>query len=420
MQPNNPIFVISCILSGIAILRYLVYLTISPIYDLQKIRVLKNSKRLTKRQIENRTKISVVVPAWNEEVGIITSINSLLKNSYRNLEIIVVNDGSTDFTNKIIRKFIKENINGKNLNGKTFKYINKRKNAGKGAAINSGIKKSTGDLIVTMDADTKFDNDAILSVAKYFQDKTIDAGVGNVKVANSKTFIGLLQQIEYTLGFYFKRTHSVLNSEYIIGGAFGIFRREVFSKHGFFDEKNKTEDIEFSTRLKVKGLRTIFIEDAIAYTEGASSCIGLMKQRLRWKKGRMDTFLKFSDLFFSTEKEHNKFLCWFMLPIALIGDLELILFPIFTPIILFYTVKINSYEYWLGWVIFFSSSILLSYIFGSKKNDNKSLPLIPFFYFASYLLVATEIYAIVNSIKLYIQKNEVTWQRWNRKGVENV
>ncbi|NMC08778.1 glycosyltransferase family 2 protein [Candidatus Microgenomates bacterium] len=420
MESNNPILIISFILSGIAILRYLTYLTLSPIYEFQKIRIAKSYKNLTKRQIENRTRVSVIVPAWNEEVGIITSIKSLLKNSYRNLEIIVVNDGSTDLTNKVIREFVKKNIEGKNLNGKTFKYINKRKNAGKGAAINTGIKNSTGDLIVTMDADTKFDKDAILNVAKYFQDKTIDAGVGNVKVANSRTLIGIIQQIEYTLSFYFKRAHSICNSEYIIGGAFGIFRKEIFYKYGFFDEKNKTEDIELSTRLKSLVLKTIFIEDAIAFTEGASSFQGLMKQRLRWKKGKIDTFTKYKDLFFSNEKKHNKFLCWFLLPISVLGDFELILFPIITPVIFYYTFLIKNYEYLMGWILLVSFSIFLSYFFGSQQNNKKSAFVIPLFYLASYLLVITEIYAIVNSIKLYIQKSEITWQKWERKGVENV
>ena len=106
-----------------------------------------------------------------------------------------------------------------------------------------------------------------------------------------------MQQIEYTLGFYFKRTNSIFNCEYIIGGAFSIFTRSVFDKCGYFDENNRTEDIEFSTRIKSFGLKTVFIEDAIAYTEGASSLKGLLKQRLRWKNGRLDTFIRYSNMF---------------------------------------------------------------------------------------------------------------------------
>jgi cellulose synthase/poly-beta-1,6-N-acetylglucosamine synthase-like glycosyltransferase len=352
MDKGNVILVLSLILSGIAIFRYLFYLSISPLYDFHKEKLLKDSRNLSKSKIEKRTKISVIVPAWNEEVGIITSIESLLRNSYKNLEIIVVNDGSTDNTNKVVKEYYNAKIKNNDLKGKTFVYINKKKNKGKGAAINSGIKKSTGDLIITMDADTKFEKDAIFTVARYFQNKDIDAAVGNVKVASSSSVIGIIQQIEYTLGFYFKRTNSIIDCEYIIGGAFGIFRRSVFDKCGYFDENNRTEDIEFSTRIKSFGLKTAYIEDAIAYTEGADSILGLLKQRLRWKKGRMDTFIRYPDMFLSCKKEHNFFLSWIVLPIALIGDLELILFPILTPIVFYYTFTFSNFNYWFAWIFF--------------------------------------------------------------------
>jgi len=420
MDTRNFILVLSLILSGIAIFRYLFYLLISPLYDFHKEKLLKDSRGLSKSQIEKRTKISVIVPAWNEEVGIITSIESLLKNSYKNLEIIVVNDGSTDNTNKVVKQFYNKRIKDKNLRGKTFTYINKRKNKGKGAAINSGIKRAKGDLIITMDADTKFEKDAIFTVARYFQNKDIDAAVGNVKVANSRTILGIIQQIEYTLGFYFKRTNSVINCEYIIGGAFGIFRKSVFEKCGNFDENNRTEDIEFSTRLKSFGLKTIYIEDAIAYTEGADSILGLLKQRLRWKKGRLDTFIKYPDMFLSCKKEHNFFLSWIVLPIALIGDLELLLFPILTPIVFYYTFTLSDFSYWFAWIFFFTSVIFLCYIFGSKKNNWRSFVAIPLFYILSIILIFVEIYAILGSMKLYLKGENIIWQTWNRKGVSNV
>lgn len=420
MGTNNPILIISLILSGITVFRYFIYLVISPLYAFQEYKLTKGFRKISKRQIEKNTRVSVIVPAWNEEVGIVTSIQSLLRNNYKNLEIIVVNDGSKDGTDFVVKTFYEKKIKNRDFKGKRFIYINKQKNKGKGSAINSGIKRSTGDVIITMDADTKFEKDAIYTVAKYFQNPGIDAAVGNVKLVNSKSLLGLIQQVEYTFGFYFKRTHSVLNSEYIIGGAFGIFRRVIFKRCGYFDEKNKTEDIEFSTRIKNEGLRTIFIEDAIAYTEGPSTIKGLLNQRLRWKKGRMDTFLRYKELFLSTNKKHNKFLSWIMFPIALIGDIELIFFPLITPYIFLYTFRSQNFEYWIAWVVFLSVSIMLSFLFGSKKNGWKGFLIIPFFYLAAYFLVITEICAIWGSIRLYIKKADITWQTWNRKGVENV
>lgn len=285
MSAFNILLYIVIGLASISMVKYFIYMFSTPLYILKQAKFLKASKGMSKEAIENRLKVSVIVPAWNEEVGIRTSILSLLSNSYDNLEIIVVNDGSTDKTDQVIRTFIEKHFKPEIFGTKTLKYIDKKENGGKGSAINAGIKKSSGDLIITMDADTTFERDAILNMARYFVDPTLDAAVGNVKVSNTKTMIGLLQQIEYTMGFYFKRTHAFFGSEYIIGGAFGAFRRSVFNRFGYFDEVNKTEDIEFSTRLQYNGCTIMFAEDAIAYTEGASTLKGLFKQRLRWKKG---------------------------------------------------------------------------------------------------------------------------------------
>ena len=314
---KDGMFYVILVLTVITVSKYLFYVLSSPIYNLTKKKLLKRSNDLSKEEIEKKIKVSVVVPAWNEEVGVITSVRSLLNSDYTNLEVIVVNDGSTDRTDLKVRKFL-ESAEYERIKktGRKLKYIAKE-NGGKGSALNAGIKKSTGEIIVTMDADTVFEKDAIYEVAKYFLNPEIDAAVGNVKVANSKSVVGIIQQIEYTVGFYFKRTHSVFNCEYIIGGAFGVFRRRVFKKYGLFDVKNKTEDIELSTRLQYHGCKMIFIEDAIAYTEGPVSVDGLMKQRLRWKKGRLDTFWTHRSLFFSRDKKHNKVLTHYLLPITL-------------------------------------------------------------------------------------------------------
>ncbi len=418
MNINSFLLTTYYIFSGLAILKHILYLLLSPFYNLNCRKYKISAAKISQKDIEKSLKISVIVPAWNEEVGIITSIKSLLANSYRRLEIIVINDGSTDATDKIIRNFKKSlKVLPK---GKSFKYINKRKNAGKGSALNTGIKNSTGDLIITMDADTRFEKDAILNVARYFIDSDIDAAVGNVKIANSKNFLGLIQQIEYTYSFYFKRLNSILNCEYIIGGAFGIFRKKVFKKCGYFDEEIKTEDIEFSFRLKDMGIKTIFIEEAIAFTEGPSSIKELFKQRSRWKKGKLDTFYKYSNLFFSSDKKHNKVLSWFILPTSLLGDVELLLFPILTPLIFYHTFDDGILLYLLGWIFFITSNIMISYLFGSKLNSWKSFLLIPIFYIVAYLLILAETYALISSIHLYLNNSDITWQKWNRKGVENV
>lgn len=420
MEPFKYIIIIYSFFALISLIRYFFYLLVSPFYTIQTRRIENSTKFLSKKEIEENIKISVIVPAWNEEVGIITSINSLIKNSYKNLEIIIVNDGSTDNTNEKISSLLKKLRKSKVLRTKKIVYINKKKNEGKGAAINSGIKVSSGDIIVTMDADTRFEKNAISKVAQYFTNSSIQAAVGNIKIQNSNNLVGLLQRIEYIIGFYFKRTHSLLNSEYIIGGAFAAYRKDLFLRYGYFNQQSKTEDMEFSTRLRSKGVKTIYIEDAIAYTEGPSTFKGLLKQRLRWRKGALDVYIRYSNLFFSTKTQHNKFLCWFILPITIISLIELLFFPILYPILFFYIIQIGNFSYSLVWLLFYCSTIYILYFFRTDKNNWKDALFIPFFLPFVYVLIISEIYALYNSIILMIKNKDIIWQSWQRKGIENV
>ena len=406
------------VLAAITASKYILYLITSIFYYRRINEYLRESKNSAKEDIEKLLKISVVVPAWNESVGILDSVRSLINASYNNLEIVVVNDGSSDNMDSVIKEFIENEFQKLNTI-KTFRYI-KKSNGGKGSALNEGIKNSKGNLIITMDADTIFEDDAIYNAARYFYKTDLDAAVGNVKIANSKSLLGIIQQIEYTVGFYFKRTHSVFNSEYIIGGAFGVFRRDVFNKHGYFDEKIKTEDIELSTRLQSKGCKLLFLEDSIAHTEGPVTVRDLMKQRLRWKKGRLDTFIKHKDLFLSSKHGHSKFLTFYLLPITLFYEIELLFEPLFTLFGLYYVVNTGNYEPVLIWVIFTGFIYVYTFLFGSKKNSKIAFIFIPFYFFLSYILTFVEVYAMYSSLKLLLKKQDLVWQTWQRKGLNNI
>jgi len=406
------------ILAAITASKYTLYLITSLFYMYSRRKYLRKAISVSKRDIEKMFKISVVVPAWNEAVGILDCVRSLYKSSYSNLEIVVVNDGSKDNTDTVIKDFIKQEL-PKMKSTKTFKYVSKA-NGGKGSALNAGIKKSNGDLIVTMDADTIFEEDALYNAAMYFYKTDLDAAVGNVKIANSKSLLGIIQQIEYTVGFYFKRSHSVLNSEYIIGGAFGVFRRNVFKKYGYLDERIKTEDIEYSTRLQAKGCKIFFLEDAIAYTEGPVTVKDLMKQRLRWKKGRLDTFIKHKNLFLSSKKEHNKFLTYYLLPITLFYEIELLFEPIFTLYGIYYLMDTGNLKPMFIWILFTGFIYAFTFLFGSKKNSKKAFIFTPTYFFLSYVLTFVEVYAMYKSLRMLSKKQDVVWQTWQRRGLNNV
>lgn len=416
MDPTTVLLQLTVALAVITFSKYLIYIFTSPFYYLNKSKFLRPSVKLSPAEIEKAIKISVIIPSCNEEVGIINSVKSLLSSNYNNLEVIVVDDGSTDNTEQIIQDFIRGDLHMYKKDGKNFIFL-KKKNGGKASALNYGIKNSTGNLIVTMDADTVFEKDALLTVARYFMNSELDAAVGNVKVANGNSLLGIIQQIEYTIGFYFKRTHSIFNSEYIIGGAFGIFRRKMFEKYGYFDELNKTEDIEFSTRLQRNGSMIAFIEDAIAFTEGPSTIRDLMKQRLRWKKGRLDTFYTHRSLFFSSDKKHSKFLTHFLLPITIFYEAELLIEPFLTIFGFFYLYTTHDFRSLIFWIFFTGLMNTVAFLFGSEKNSKKALTFLPIYFLLSYVVTFIEIYAMYASLRLILMKKDVKWQSWNRKGI---
>jgi len=416
MHETNIILWLIVILSLITASKYIFYVITSPFYFLNRSKYLKNAQNLKVSDIEKVIKISVVIPAWNEEVGVVDTIKSVLESKFSNLEVIVVDDGSSDSTYKVIEHFAKFELSRYLQKGKSLLYFSKE-NGGKASALNYGIRKSSGDIVVTIDADTVFLEDALQKVARFFVDERVDAAVGNVKVANSRSLIGIIQQIEYTIGFYFKRVHSIFNSEYIIGGAFGVFRREVFEKYGYLDETNKTEDIELSTRLQSKGCTIVFIEDAIAYTEGPSTIKDLARQRLRWKKGRLDTFIKHKGLFFSRKKYHSKFLTHYLLPITLFYEIELLIEPFLTIFGIYYIYQTHDFRALIIWIIFTGLINTSAFLFGSGKNSKVAFAFLPLYFLLSYVLTFIEVYAMYSSLKLLLFKKDITWQRWNRKGV---
>lgn len=420
---ENLLFNITTVIISIFVLIVLLknyfFLLIAPWYNVkEKLRYIKYTK-LRRKNGETgiySPKVSIVVPAWNEEVGILKTMESILYNGYENIQLIVVNDGSTDDSDNKIRTFIQElSKDNYELSQKiTYKY---KKNGGKGAALNTGIKLAKGEILLTIDADSVLKKGSLTKLVTYFRDEEMMAVVGNVQVTNTSTLIGLAQHLEYYLGFYNKRAHAVLGAEYIFGGACASFRREVFEKIGLFDTVNKTEDIEMSMRLRYNGFKCTYAEDVICYTEGASNLNGLVKQRVRWKKGRLDTFRKYKSMFLSTEDSHNFYLSFFVLPFSALTEIQLIFEPIAITILLIYSfITLEFVSIGIG-IVFILFSFIITAFFSNRKIRIGLLFLFPFTWPLFYLLDWVEFMALFKSFRMYRNKEDVVWQVWKREGI---
>lgn len=424
---NETLFVffrnMTIFLATIMVAKYFIFLLFSAYFSVgQSARRYRLFKREVKKYRQVRPYlplVSVIIPAWNEEVGVLKTLKSVAANAYQQVEIIVVNDGSTDRTKELVDAYIAEHRQRTKRRAIRQYYLT---NGGKGRALNHGIKKSSGEIILTIDADSALASDAIEKLVEHFRDPTVAAAVGQVRVANVHgRLIGRMQQLEYLFGFYFKRAHCMMGAEYIYGGACAAFRRTAtFDYFGLFDEKNKTEDIEMSMRTKYHGLRSIYAEDVICYTEGAGSYLGLINQRLRWKKGRFDTFLHYRQMFFSLEKGHNKFLAWFILPFALFAELQLLLEPIGATLLVTYSIVSGEYVSLALSMLFVGISYLVVALFGTNLSLKQRLQLLllwPITWPLFYLVVWIEFHALLRSTHMVLRGDTLEWQKWHREGI---
>jgi cellulose synthase/poly-beta-1,6-N-acetylglucosamine synthase-like glycosyltransferase len=370
-----------------------------------------------KRGQTYRPLVSVIVPAWNEEVGLVQTVKTILSSTYTNTEVIVVNDGSTDKSDFLMRTFDFEykQQTASDKDAIELRYYYKP-NGGKGSALNFGIKRSRGDIIISTDADCALAPTALEEFVSYFRDPEVMAAVGNVKIGNTNTVLGTLQYLEFLFSFYFKKTDSLLNTIYIIGGAAGAFRREVFQTVGLYSDKNITEDIDLSVRIQEAGMKIVYAERAVIYTEGASTLSGLMAQRLRWKRGRFQTFSEHAGLFFSRDPRHNKFLTWFVLPFALFGDVQLFFEILFLGFLYFYSVLTHDFSSFLSGIVVVSSMFFVQIFEERSARKFTFLLLAPIGWLLFYVTTVVEYRALIKSIKGLVTRQDITWQRWQRTG----
>ncbi len=422
LTPNNnyqfPLLRGTIILfSSVLLAKYFLYMSISPWYDVSvAISNLKNRRKIRRY----KPLVSVMIPAWNEEIGILTTVESLLKSTYKNVELVIINDGSTDNSHTLIREFVEkynsERVSHKNPIEIIYHY---KENGGKGAALNTAIDLSHGDILLSIDADCIVCENTIEKFVNHFADPKVMAAVGNVKVGNTKTLIGVIQYLEFLFSFYFKKADSVMNSIYIIGGAAGAFRRETFEKVGVYNTKNITEDIELSVRIQKAGLKIVYAADALVYTEGADEVKGLLSQRLRWKRGRFETFNQNLDLFFSLKKHHGKILSWIILPFSYFGELQLGLEIFFLSFLYVYSYLISDFSSFISGIIVVSMMFFVQMFFDDAriKKGASFYMLLPIGWLLFYFVTFVEFNALIKSISGMVRRREVKWQKWVRKGV---
>ncbi|HMC51493.1 MAG TPA: bifunctional polysaccharide deacetylase/glycosyltransferase family 2 protein [Acidimicrobiales bacterium] len=226
--------------------------------------------------------VSIIVPAYNEAVGIATAVRSLASSDYPFVEVIVVDDGSTDGTAGIVAKLGLPNVE-----------VVSQPNSGKAAALNAGIRLAHNGIIVTVDGDTAFEPDTVRWLVQPFADPRVGAVSGNTKVSNRRGILGRWQHTEYVMGFNLdRRLYDILECMPTVPGAVGAFRREVLEQVGGVSTDTLAEDTDLTMAVVRSGWRVVFEERARAWTEAPSTISALWKQRYRWSYGTLQAMWK--------------------------------------------------------------------------------------------------------------------------------
>jgi cellulose synthase/poly-beta-1,6-N-acetylglucosamine synthase-like glycosyltransferase/peptidoglycan/xylan/chitin deacetylase (PgdA/CDA1 family) len=226
--------------------------------------------------------VSIIVPAYNEAVGIAAAVTSLAGGRYPDLEVIVVDDGSTDGTADIVDALGLDGV-----------QVVRQVNAGKAAALNTGLRLARHGLIVCVDADTQFEPDTLSWLVRPFADPRVGAVSGNTKVANRGRLIGRWQHIEYVMGFNLdRRLYDVLDCMPTVPGAVGAFRRRALIDVGGISEDTLAEDTDVTVAVNRAGWRVVYEERARAWTEAPATWGELWRQRYRWCYGTLQAMWK--------------------------------------------------------------------------------------------------------------------------------
>ena len=273
--------------------------------------------------------ISILVPAYNEEAGIVDSVRSLLALDYPATELVVVSDGSTDGTvarmvaafdlrpaQRLTPPFLGHApVRGVYVpRGRLRLILVDKDNGGKADSLNAGINFARFPLVCGIDADSILEQDALVKAAMPFVEdplRTVATG-GVVRIANGCTIVRgrvvhaalprarlpMFQVVEYLRAFFAARTGwSALNGLLIVSGAFGIFRKDAVIAAGGYRTDTVGEDMELVVRLHRtmreagRPYRIVYVPDPVCWTEAPESLRILRRQRRRWQQGTLETLL---------------------------------------------------------------------------------------------------------------------------------
>jgi len=245
------------------------------------------------KELTHFPNVTVALPVYNEEKNVAKSILSVLALDYpsNKLQVIVVNDGSKDNSLSVIKQLIKEHPKRNIL-------LIDQKNAGKGAVLNTALRRATGEYFVCLDSDSEISSDALKKMLPHFTDD-VAVVLPLMKVRTPKTILQKLQWCEYLLNFFYKSLMATINCVHVAPGPFSVYKKKVLEEVGGFAVNNLTEDFEITLKIQKKHYKIIQLLNATVYTGTPQTFAAFCKQRNRWYKGTLLNLFTYKNMIFN-------------------------------------------------------------------------------------------------------------------------
>jgi cellulose synthase/poly-beta-1,6-N-acetylglucosamine synthase-like glycosyltransferase/peptidoglycan/xylan/chitin deacetylase (PgdA/CDA1 family)/spore germination protein YaaH len=265
-------------------------------------------------------RVAVLIPAYNEEKVIVRTIRSALMSNYKNIRIIVIDDGSKDATYQVACDTYAKEIAAGRVTVLT------KPNGGKADALNYALTQTDEDIYVGIDADGVIAHDAISRLVCHFANPHIGAVAGNAKVGNRVNLWTRWQALEYITSQNFeRRALDLFDVVMVVPGAIGAWRTSAVKAGGGYHPDTVAEDADLTMNLLEQGYAVIYEDQALAFTEAPINANGLARQRFRWSFGILQAVFKHRGAI-----THRRAMGLFALPNIVIFQ---ILLPLVSPLI---------------------------------------------------------------------------------------
>ncbi len=383
----------------------------------------RNSFGYAKSETDYSPTVTILVPCFNEETTLAITVESLLNLDYPSdqLSIYLIDDGSTDSTAEVMHKY---------ASGypqiKTFH----KENGGKWRALNFGLEHTTSEFVGCLDADSFVDKGALREIMHHFQTHPdVMTVTPSMRIWRPNTLVRKMQNSEYDLGVFVRKTLSLLNAIHITPGPFSIFRKKVFDSIGPYRHAHNTEDLEIAMRMQKAGMKIGNAHKAIVYTVGPANAYRLYKQRVRWTGGYLKNMVDYRNMIFSRKFGH---LSLIVLPMTVMSVITaLFLFSIFALSIIKGIFKMMeklllvglpdlSFKFDINWffidvkivtfvTIFLLGTVVLSIFIGRMLTNNKkliTLDLVSFICLYSFISP----FWLVTSVYNTVMSRETKWR----------